>query len=748
MKETHKLQFLRFANFDEESNNVVNKAIKYAMNENCGRVTIVHLFLALIEKSKTGQNILNNLNITFDMMYESYQILASDGEYGMLDDDNVQQLYIPDNFTEDIFNIIGKVTAKRAAQGMRVTPDSMFEGLLECDSEELDRFLEYIGINKKDLVDSKSNDFEIPDFIADFVVDMNTQDKIKTEKVIGVDEYIDEITEVLSRKLKANPCLVGEAGVGKTTIVKGFVQRIINGNVPDDLKDVHVCSINGSLLTAGTRFRGDFEERMKFIIDWASNNKVVLFLDEIHTFINAGGGSNSSETAGNMIKQSLSDGDIRIIGATTIKEFHKFIEADSAFLRRLQEVNVKEPSEDDSIAIITGSISDYEKFHNIKVDKNIIKLAVSLSTRYMKDKYLPDKAYTILDQACTRAKLNSKKSVTENDILNVVSKITGINVNKLDKSESKKLLSLEDIISKNLIGQKDAVSTVCRAIRRSKAGIREENKPLASFLFVGPTGVGKTELCKVLSNEIGLGNQSFIKVDMSEYSEKYSISKMIGSAPGYVGYGEGGQLTEKVKHNPYSVVLFDEIEKAHPEVYNIFLQLLDEGKLTDSEGRTVDFTNCIIVMTSNAGYGAEILGKGKIGFSGGSINKSTEEVDKIVLNALKETFKPEFLNRVDNVVVFDKLNKEEITEITKLLLDKLSARVYKNNNINVVFDNSVVEFVADTAYSEEYGARNIKREIQNSIEYVLADKILASEFKKGTTIDVSYDNKIVLKEKE
>ena len=440
-----------------------------------------------------------------------------------------------------------------------------------------------------------------------------------------------------------------------------------------------------------------------------------------------------------MIKKALSDGDIRIIGATTDKEYHKFIEKDSAFDRRLQVINVKEPSIEDAISMIKGSISNYSKFHNVDITEKCIESAVKLSDRYIKDKALPAKAYKVLDQAATIVKLDGRKVTTPDDILHTVSNITGINVNRLDKSEAKQLLKLEDTIGKKLIGQKNAVRTVCKAIRRSKAGVREEGKPLASFLFVGPTGVGKTELCKVLSDEVAIGDNSFIKVDMSEFSEKYSTSKMIGTAPGYVGYGEGGQLTEKVKHNPYSLILFDEIEKAHPDTFNMFLQLLDEGRMTDGEGNTVDFTNCIIVMTSNAGYGAEKLNRGNIGFASDN-SQNAEDTEKIAMEALKETFKPEFLNRLDNIVVFDKLNTKQCKDIVKLMLNKLSKRIYDNNEITVRFADSIVNSIAEKGFSDEYGARNLRREIQNTIEDILADEILSGALASGDTATVSMRN--------
>ena len=735
------MQYIKLMNFDSEANVVVNRAIQFSHSENCGEINAVHLFLALLEKTKFGQDILEGLDISFDMVYESYQITAESGSYGS-NDGNVDP-YNLDNMAHELFVLLATVTFKMAMRGKSVNSKSLFDGLLDMNSEVLNDFLEYIGISVEDIKNTSKNKFNIPDQLASFVVDMNSEDVKNKESISNVDEYVDTMIEVLSRKLEANPCLVGEAGVGKTTIARALVQRIVSGNVPKQFKNTHVAYINSALLTSGTRFRGDFEERMKCLIDWASKSDVILFLDEIHTFINLGSNNESSETAGNMIKKALSDGDIRIIGATTTKEYHKFIEKDSAFNRRLQVITIKEPSIDNAIEMVIKTISNYETFHNVSIPKDCIELAVNLSDRYIKDKALPAKAYKILDQAGTVVKLSGRTEVTEVDVLNTVSKITGVNVNRLTKSEAKQLLSLEDTIAKELIGQKNAIKTVCKAIRRSKAGVREENKPLASFLFVGPTGVGKTELCRVLSKEVAIGDVSLIKVDMSEFSEKHSTSKMIGTAPGYVGYGEGGQLTEKVKHNPYSLVLFDEIEKANPEVFNVFLQLLDEGKMTDGEGNTVDFTNCIIVMTSNAGYGAERLGKGHLGFASSEVTK--ENPEKVAMEALKETFKPEFLNRLDNIVIFDKLNEEQCKEIVTLMLSKLSDRIYKNNGVRVTFKKSLVNHIASVGFSSEYGARNLRREIQNTIEDLLADSILNEELVKGDKAAVAWkDNKVII----
>ena len=385
------------------------------------------------------------------------------------------------------------------------------------------------------------------------------------------------------------------------------------------------------------------------------------------------------------------------------------------------------------------SKKDYEVFHKVKINNEAIDSAVQLSVRYIKNKFLPDKAYTILDQTAARAKLKNKKAINQEDIAITISKITGVNINKLTNNESKQLMKLEDTIHKDLIGQDNAVSAVCKAIRRSKAGVREPNKPLASFLFVGPTGVGKTELCKVLSKELSFGNMPLIKIDMSEFSEKYSTSKMIGSAPGYVGYGDGGQLTEKIKNNPYSLLLFDEIEKAHPDVFNVLLQVLDEGRLTDGEGETADLTNCIIVMTSNAGYGTDGMQKGTLGF-GTSVEKDDQRKrERIALEALESTFKPEFLNRIDSIVIFDKLSEEQCYQIAKLTLDKLSKRMLQKG-IKVKFSESIVKQISKHGYSAKYGARNIKREVQYTVEDILSDYIISGKLKSGNTASLYWKN--------
>lgn len=731
------MQFIRISNFSDSANKLINQAIYFSRKENCGEINLVHLFLAYLDKSDNGKRLLDKLDVTFDMILNSYKTLASQNMYGTLENADAPVI---EEFSNDAYSVIANTIARQAIAGKLVDDDILFETAISTQSNELISFIEYIGLSVDNFSEIRDEQFYIPDELKFFAEDLNETVTNSDKYISNVDKYTEELIEILNRKIKANPCLVGEAGVGKTTIVYDLAKKIIDGSVPKNMLNTHIVYINSSLLTAGTRYRGDFEERMAILLDWASHSNVILFLDEIHTFIDLNKSNDSSSTASNMIKKYLSDGTIKIIGTTTLSEYHKFIEKDKAFDRRIQKVVVKEPSRNDTIDMIVNTIGEYENFHNMKINKDIIEKAVDLSIRFMKNKFLPDKAYTILDQAASHAKLHNNDVLAIEDIELSVSKITGININKLKDDEVKQLISLESTISKQLIGQENAISTVCRAIRRSKTGVNEPNRPIASFMFVGPTGVGKTELCRILSKEIALGDMPLIKVDMSEYSEKYSISKMIGSAPGYVGYKDGGQLTEKIKNNPYSILLFDEIEKAHPDVYNIFLQMLDEGKLTDSEGETADLTNCIVIMTSNAGYGADSMSKGSLGFC--SNTESTTNIhknEKIAMKALEETFKPEFLNRLDNIVIFDKLTKEQCEDIVKLMLNKLKDRL-KEQGIELKFCKSVISMIVENGYSDKYGARNIKREIQNRLEDVISDAILDGTLYKGCTASVKYVN--------
>ena len=448
----------------------------------------------------------------------------------------------------------------------------------------------------------------------------------------------------------------------------------------------------------------------------------------------------------NALKPVLANGKVRMIGTTTTKEYHRSIEQDPALERRLQVIEVKQPTKDVTKQIVENAITVYEDYHGVKVDTEIIDKAIDLTDKYMKDKSFPDTAFTVIDEACAKTKLADEKAVSVETLLNVISENSGVDVRVLDSNQTEKLIKLESIVGKRVIGQKKAISKVCRAIRRSKAGTHESDKPIATMLFVGPTGVGKTELSKVISDNIVPSKEEFIKIDMSEYSEKGSITRLIGASPSFVGYGEGGQLTEAVKHNPYSLILFDEIEKACDEVYNLMLQLLDEGRLTDGQGDTVDFTNCIIIMTSNTGYGAEELNKKAVGFNPDTQCNKDDKMDDIdrdikVRKALEQSFKPEFINRFDDIVIFDKLDKTQCERIVELMLDKLSERIDNNTKINLTFSDSLVKHITEVGYSSKYGARNLRRSIQDIVEDDISMFILDGTMKSGQVYIVDYDKK-------
>lgn len=748
------MKYIELSGMSADVNAMANDAIDIRYDCCDAKVNLIHMFIAftrskcqaakkLVEKYKIdSKNIEKAVKI-----YNDATLNAKDTAIRNYDDtqryDDFDAQY---DIGEDLLVLMQHLHNIALAKGSNDSPyvvsakdflDKLFEAISWND--DLKKFVEDCGVKTAGTL-ATLKPLDIPRALVPFIDDITTLEYVLESKIDGVDEYANKAFEILSRKKKANPCFIGNAGVGKTSIVHRMAQKIVSGDVPEMFKNTHILAINGATITAGTKYRGDFEDRMQKIVEFIKENEAVLFVDEIHTFVNSGKSSEDSDTAGDMIKTELADGRVKIIGTTTIKDYHASIETDTALKRRLQCIEVKEPSNAVAIKMIKNTISDYEEYHGVKVPDSLIELTVELSARYLKDQYLPDKAYTILDDACAKTKIAGKKTLSEKTIYRIVSDMSGVDVTNVTKSESKQLLNLEKTLNKSVIGQDEAIGRVARAIRRSKAGTREENKPVASFLFVGPTGVGKTELCKTICDTLLPGRESFIKIDMSEYSEKYSASKLIGSAPGYVGYGEGGQLTEKVKHNPYSLVLFDEIEKADPSIFNSLLQLLDEGRLTDSHGDTVDFTNCIIVMTSNAGYGAELLGKKTLGF--GSIASNENEQDKkdaTVKKALEETFKPEFINRIDDIVVFNKLTKDNCRNITKLLLDKLVQRVKTSSKATIEFSDEVIDEVNNRGYSDRYGARALKRKIQDFVEDTLSIYILDGTIKANGEYSINYD---------
>ena len=617
---------------------------------------------------------------------------------------------------------------------------------------------------------------------------MNLTQKAKNSQldmVIGRDKEIQRMTQILNRRSKNNPCLIGEPGVGKTAIAQGLAIRIANGNVPAKLLNKEVYLLDMTAIVAGTQFRGQFEARMKSIIEECKAlGNIILVIDEIHNIIGAGDAEHSMNAA-NILKPSLSNGEIQLIGTTTLKEYRKYIEKDSALERRFQPVLIEEPSITDSIGILEGIKKYYEDYHKVKISNDVIKQAVIMSEKYIHDRFLPDKAIDILDEACSRINLNNKelyqleilkgqlkavqeekeeaaladstedykkaaelkakecslieqidslnekmklKNLTVQDIAEVIESWTKIPVKKITEAETQKLLNLEANLHKRVIGQDSAVEAVSRAIRRNRAGLKSTKRP-PSFIFVGPTGVGKTELAKSLAYEMFGNENSIIRIDMSEYMEGHSTSKLIGSPPGYVGYDDAGQLTEKVKRNPYSIVLLDEIEKAHPDVFNILLQILDDGRLTDSQGNTVSFENTIIIMTSNAGSNQNT---NSIGFGGTRINQ-----DKI-MDSLKETFRPEFLNRVDEIVVFEQLNQKQLLQIIDLMLED-TQKVLADKDIKLEISEEAKRFLLEKGTDIKYGARPLRRAIQRYLEDELSDMILRSDLVNGNTILVSLE---------
>ena len=619
----------------------------------------------------------------------------------------------------------------------------------------------------------------------------------KIDPVIGRKDEIERIIQILSRRTKNNPCLIGEPGVGKTAVIEGLADQIVSGNVPENLKDKRLVTLDISGMVAGAKYRGDFEERVKKALrEVKKAGDIILFIDEIHTIVGAGAAEGAIDAA-NILKPMLARGDVQVVGATTLNEYRKYIEKDSALERRFQTITVDEPSIEDTIQIIKGIRDKYEAHHNVEITDKAIETATQLSSRYIHDRFLPDKAIDIIDEAASKAKLksytapialkeqenliqnimkekeelvlmqefekaaelrdreqkekaklekekqkwmdkNSKKikQITEENIIEVISKWTGIPLNKITQDENEKLKNLEEKLHKRVIGQEEAISAIAKAIRRSRVGLKDPNKPIGSFMFLGPTGVGKTELSKALAEILFGEENSLIRVDMSEYMEAHSTSKMIGSPPGYVGFDEAGGLTEKVRRKPYSVILFDEIEKAHPDVLNILLQILDDGRLTDSHGRVVDFKNTVIIMTSN--LGAKLITEKKtLGFSEVKEEniREYEEIKKDVMSSIKKEFKPEFINRIDEIIVFHKLTEEEIKQIAEIMLKQVMNRL-KEKEIVIEIDDKAKELIISKGTDPKYGARPLKRAIQTLLEDKIAEEIIEGNIKTKNKITV------------
>jgi len=648
---------------------------------------------------------------------------------------------------------------------------------------------------QKKNVKSRSNTPTLDMFSRDFNQLAREQ---KFDPIVGRTKEIERVIQILSRRQKNNPCLVGDPGVGKTAIAEGLAQKIVEGDIPETLKNKRIVSLDLSAMVAGSKYRGEFEERIKKVVaEVKASGDVILFMDEIHTIVGAGAAEGAID-ASNILKPSLSRGEIQLIGATTMDEYRKYIERDAALERRFQPVPVDEPAEDEAILMLKGLRDKYEAHHNVKITDEAIEACVKLASRYISDRFLPDKAIDLLDEAASKVRLvvytippeikeiesdiagleqekeeavktqnyeqaakiktkqeklklklekergkwNKKNSggqqiVTEEDIADIVSSWTGMPVKKLQQEESARLINMEDEIHKRLIGQAPAVEAVSKAIRRGRVGLKDPKRPTGSFLFLGPTGVGKTELCRALAEVLFGHEDAMIRVDMSEYMEKHSVSKLIGSPPGYVGYDEGGQLSEKIRRRPYSVILFDEIEKAHPDVFNILLQVLDDGHITDSHGRKVNFKNTVIIMTSNVGA-RNIVSPKKMGFKTAvDEEKKHADMKREIMEEVKRIFKPEFLNRIDDIIVFHQLTRDEIIQIARILMNETIKRVKESMQIEITVTDAAIELIADAGFDPAYGARPLRRAIQSKVEDLAAEKILSGEVKEKSNLVIN-----------
>ena len=734
----------------------------------CAKAKGINPIDSLMKQANLSENDLNNMTKQLETIVKD---MANNIDLSSID---------PSSFTsDDSTNFEDNPTPQFSAIPLGSIFSNMFgenaEGAQESSSDR-----------KKVKVDKKVKDKK-KKALDTFGTNLTNKAKNnQLDMVVGRDKEIQRIIQILNRRSKNNPCLIGEPGVGKTAIAQGLAIKIANGNVPAKLLNKEVYLLDMTSVIAGTQFRGQFEARMKSIIDECKNlGNIILVIDEIHNIIGAGDAEHSMNAA-DILKPSLSNGEIQLVGTTTLKEYRKYIEKDSALERRFQPVIVEEPSITDSIDILEGIKKYYEEFHKVKISTDVIKQAVIMSEKYIHDRFLPDKAIDILDEACSRINLNNKElyqleilknqlkdvqedkeeaasadstedykkaaelkakecalieqidklnkkmklvNLTVQDIAEVIESWTKIPVKKITEEETQKLLNLEGNLHQRIIGQDNAVEAVSRAIRRNRAGLKSTKRP-PSFIFVGPTGVGKTELAKALAYEMFGNEDSIIRVDMSEYMESHSTSKLIGSPPGYVGYDDAGQLTEKVKRNPYSIILFDEIEKAHPDVFNILLQVLDDGRLTDAQGNTISFENTIIIMTSNAGSN---LNTNSIGFGGTQINNSK------ILDTLRETFRPEFLNRVDEIVIFNQLTNEQLLQIINLML-KGTQKALSNKDITMVLTESATNFLLKVGTDVKYGARPLRRAIQRYLEDELSDMILKGELKNGQKVLIDCNN--------
>ncbi len=797
-----------FKNFTQKANKALNLAMTCAGEMGHNYIGTEHLLLGLIkEGSGVAATALSQAGLNADELKKRIKETTGTGTPVTL---------TPNDFTPRSKRVMQNAVIIAAKLGSNYvgTEHLLFSIMQETDSYAYS-FLNELGVNLNSVLDTAE----------DYVGENNTAENAQNgsakglnkfgrdlteaakngeiDPVIGREKEIERVIQILSRRTKNNPVLIGEPGVGKTAVAEGLALEIVEGKVPEILRDKKIVSLDLTGMVAGAKYRGDFEERIKEAIDEVKKSKnIILFIDELHTIVGAGSAEGSTDAA-NILKPSLARGDFQVIGATTITEYRKYIEKDAALERRFQPVNVGEPSEEEAVQILEGLRDRYEAHHKVKISDEAIKAAVELSSRYIADRYLPDKAIDLIDESASRVRLESltapeslkeleekvkeleaEKSsavneqeferaakirdeqkeiqeklesekqkwqesqnsasgeVTAENIAEIVSQWTGIPVVQLTEEESERLLKMEDILHDRVVGQDEAVKAVAKAIRRGRVGLKDPKRPIGSFIFLGPTGVGKTELCKALAQAMFGDENAMIRLDMSEFMEKHTVSKLIGSPPGYVGFDEGSHFTEQVRRKPYSVILFDEIEKAHPDVFNALLQILDDGRLTDSQGRTVDFKNTVIIMTSNVGARMITEKQASLGFTEDK-EKETENIKEIVMGELKNTFRPEFLNRIDDIIVFNKLTQDEIKEIASKMLDNLKERL-KALEIEVDFTDKAITEIANAGYDESYGARPLRRAITSKIEDELSERILDGTVSKDKKITCDFkDGKFI-----
>ena len=810
--------------YTDKAKKAISYATRLSKSMQCNYVGTEHILAGLLrEGSGVAAEVLAANNIELDKLLELINELVAPGEdIAVLDRDGetprTQAVLeraeeIAERFDCDeigtehlLLSMIkeGDCAACRLLNTMGANPQKLFVDILGAMGEDPARYRDEIQRGRAD------NSASLTPTLDQYSRDLTALARAgMLDPVIGRKNETERVLQILCRRGKNNPCLIGEPGVGKTAIVEGIAQNLVNGTVPDIVAGKRLVSLDMSGLVAKSKYRGEFEERIKKVInEVAAAGNVMLFIDELHTIIGAGGAEGSLD-ASNILKPALARGEVQVIGATTIEEYRKYIEKDAALERRFQPVQVGEPTEEESIEILKGLRGLYEKHHNVEITDEGVEAAVRLSARYVNDRFLPDKAIDLMDEAAAKSrlgvmrdpqdailkkqeirqaeldledalregdierartlksaredlelqweKLNKKNQradkrrkpvVGENEIAEVVAGWTKIPVSKLTENEAARLQKLEETLHKRVIGQEEAVSAVAKAVRRGRVGLKDPKRPIGSFLFLGPTGVGKTEVSKALAEAVFGNEDAMIRVDMSEYMEKHSVSKMIGSPPGYVGHEDGGQLSEKVRRNPFSVVLFDEIEKAHPDVFNILLQVLDDGHITDSQGRKVDFKNTIIIMTSNAGAQSIIEPK-KLGFGVHEDEKQDHErMKNNVMEEVKRLFKPEFLNRIDETIVFRALNKDDMKQIVTLMASELQKRCREQLQIELVIRDSAKAYIVEKAYDRKYGARPLRRKIQDEIEDRLAEEIIAGKVKAGDRVVVTTKHKELIVEKD